>query len=209
MMILTTIFNCSLRALQRHPLTLHNKFSIHPQTRKRLYLVSFSSLNMGQNQSHPGPAARHDEIDGKSSSSSRPSYKPPGSSLFEFALLWLGGKIHPAAVSLPSCWDEFLDWAEDATNITAVLRINNLCNVETTSNSIADDRIRETDASPTFTPLALNGDCEILENLPSMTWMERASLYSESVSLIRCSFRPQPHSARECQYRTWLIFPFL
>jgi len=139
---------------------------------------------MGQNISIPGPAVQRQhskKVENKASPAAP-------SSMFDFILLWLGGRMHPNAVSLPKCWDELLDWTEDATVMTALLRESNLCEIPTnddtdrSSTTAPDERIRY--KSPKFTPLVLKGDSKVLDELPGMTWMQRASLYSESVSLL-------------------------
>jgi hypothetical protein len=110
------------------------------------------------------------------------------SSLFDFTLLWLGGNMHPSALALPRCWDGLLDWTEDATLTTALLRQSNLCRIENRKkgSDASGERARQSGSgiiSPRFTPFTLKDESEMLAKLPEMTWMQRASFLSENVSL--------------------------
>jgi hypothetical protein len=142
---------------------------------------------MGQRLSLPGSAVVPEkEPPPASSTTVRPS-----SSLFDFALLLLGGRMHPSALPLPLCWDGLLDWTEDATLTTALLRQSNLCQIENNKNDsdAPDDRIRQSgpDTSPRFIPFTLKDESDMAEKLPEMSWMQRAYFYSENVSFDRQS----------------------
>jgi hypothetical protein len=101
--------------------------------------------------------------------------------------------MHPSALPLPLCWDGLLDWTEDATLTTALLRQSNLCQIENNKNDSDDDapdeRTRQSgpNISHRFIPFTLKGESVVAEKLPEMSWLQRASFYSENVSFDRQS----------------------
>jgi hypothetical protein len=117
------------------------------------------------------------------------------SSLFDFALLLLGGRMHPSALPLPLCWDGLLDWTEDATLTTALLRQSNLYQIEKKKNDsdadVPDEITRQSgpNISHRFIPFILKGESVMAEKVPEMSRIERASFYSDNVSSYRESDR--------------------
>jgi hypothetical protein len=142
---------------------------------------------MGQRLSLPGSAVvLEKEPPPASTSTVRVS-----SSLFDFALLLLGGRMHPSALPLPLCWDGLLDWTEDATLTTAILRQSNLCQIEKNKNDsdadAPDEKARHSgpNIAHSFIPFMLKGESDMVAKLPEMPWIQRASFYSDNVSSYR------------------------
>jgi hypothetical protein len=139
---------------------------------------------MGQRLSLPGSAV----VPEKEPPSASTSSVHVSSSLFDFALLLLGGRIHPSALPLPLCWDGLLDWTEDATLTTALLRQSNLCQIEKNMNDsdadAPDGKTRQSgpNTSHRFIAFMLKGECVKAEKLPEMSWIQRASFYADNVS---------------------------
>jgi hypothetical protein len=134
---------------------------------------------MGQRLSLPGSAVvLEKEPPPASTSTVRVS-----SSLFDFTLLLLGGRMHPSALPLPLCWDGLLDWTEDATLTTALLRQSNLCQIDSDADA-PDEKTRHSGSkiSHHFIPFMLKGESDMAEKLPEMPWIQRASFYSDNVS---------------------------
>jgi hypothetical protein len=142
---------------------------------------------MGQRLSLPGSAVVPEKVPPPASTTT----VRPSSSLFDFALLLLGGRMHPSALPLPLCWDGLLDWTEDATLTTALLRQSNLCQIENNKNDsdTPDEITRQSGPaiSPRFIPFTLKDESDMAEKLPEMSWMQRAYFYSENVSFDRPS----------------------
>jgi hypothetical protein len=143
---------------------------------------------MGQRLSLPGSAV---VLEKEPPPASTTTTVRVSSSLFDFALLLLGGRMHPGALPLPLCWDGLLDWTEDATLTTALLRQSNLCQIENNKNDpdAPDERTRQSGPyiSQRFIPFTLKDESGMAEKLPEMAWMQRASFYSENVSFDRLS----------------------
>jgi hypothetical protein len=142
---------------------------------------------MGQRLSLPGSAVAPEKEPPPASTTT----VYPSSSLFDFALIFLGGRMHRSALPLPLCWDGLLDWTEDATLTTALLRQSNLCQIENNKNDSDSpyERTRQSDPdiSPRFTPFTLKDESVMAEKLSEMSWMQRAYFYSENVSFDRQS----------------------
>jgi hypothetical protein len=144
---------------------------------------------MGQRLSLPGSAVvLENEPPPASSTTTVPR---ASSSPFDFALLLFGGRFHPSALPLPLCWDGLLDWTDDATLTTALLRQSNLCQIENSKNDsdAPDERTRQSGPciSHRFIPFTFKGESDMVEKLPEMSWLQRASFYSENVSFDRQS----------------------
>jgi hypothetical protein len=145
---------------------------------------------MGQRLSLPGSAVVLEKEPPPASSTTTVR---ASSSLFDFALLLMGGRMLPSALPLPLGWDELLDWTEDATLTTALLRQSNLCQIENNKNDCdadaPDARTRQSgpNISHRFIPFTLKGESYMAEKLPEMSWLQRASFYSDNVSFARQS----------------------
>lgn len=141
---------------------------------------------MGQILSLPGSALALEKEPPPARTSARAS-----SSLLDFALLLLGGRMHPSALPLPLCWDGLLDWTEDATLTTALLQQSKLCQIENNKND--SDALEEKapqsnpDISQRFIPFTLKIEADMAEKLPEMTWIHRTCFYSDNVSFDRQS----------------------
>lgn len=95
-------------------------------------------------------------------------------SVMEFASIWLGG-LDFSAVPLPTGWDELLDWAEHASEISAAIE-----NVD--SPVIQEHGVIQ------IVPYVLSSARKQLDCLPSLPYIDRATFYAESVS-----FQKQNH----------------
>lgn len=101
---------------------------------------------------------------------------------------FLSGNL-PETVPLPCCWDEVRDWCEEATILTAFLQNHNIYGNDDDSSrnneqggSSMDGALFARYRVLRFVPYIILDckECEI-NQLPSMTWMERATFYSAFV----------------------------
>jgi len=101
-----------------------------------------------------------------------------------FTSLWMGNDT-PNVVRLPSCLDELLDWSERAAVLTEILY--NSKRVRDGNATNVDDSCAERVCTPKkedlirFVPYALADSSNDIENISSMSWIERASFYTENV----------------------------
>ena len=95
-------------------------------------------------------------------------------SLFTFIL---GGPMPPTPGLIPLCWEDLVDWTDEATALTK-------------SVYSGGTTVKITGASPStsvlFVPYVLAHETDpALKKLPSQRYMERAQFYQESVRLVR------------------------
>ena len=89
------------------------------------------------------------------------------------AAFWIGCMPNPGP--LPSCWDELVDWTEDATEIFQVyLRIR---------KAEADDASIEEEMQ--FIPFVSREKSAQIHSLPSWKWLQRAQFFAENVRVSR------------------------
>ena len=176
---------CLLEPISVTPNILSVDDQIVYQFESLLQAISF----MGN--SHPTiaaafPAYHHDEDRSSSSlpsmSTSRSGYskdKPDGiKQLSNMVTFILGGPVPPTPGSIPLCWEELVDWTEEATA---------LANAAYGYESSSTKNIRGLSPSLTirFVPFVSAHENEAaLKNLASRTYMERAQFYQESVSIL-------------------------
>jgi hypothetical protein len=106
--------------------------------------------------------------------------------LFDFAYLLFSdeaSKIHQI-IPLPNCWDELLDWTIAATALTAIIQMhqNEQSHQQQQQQSSRRRQNHHDHRVIRFIPFVDSSMIDQVENLPSMSWIELAKFYAESVS---------------------------
>jgi hypothetical protein len=95
---------------------------------------------------------------------------------------WVG-PMETTAVHFPTCWDELLDWTEEASNIFQhYLRIRIAGKETTTYTNRMEVADHESDMELHFIPHVLKSAGDQIRNLPSMEYLDRIKYLAENVS---------------------------
>jgi hypothetical protein len=108
----------------------------------------------------------HQNIMGQNASRSKAN-----GSLFDFTAFFLLGEL-PETSRPPETWDELLDWADDAAVI--------LCRLIQEQRQLRGIHFKPKE-SVLFVPYVLSKDCAKVDNLCSMSWLERTIFFAQSV----------------------------
>jgi hypothetical protein len=102
------------------------------------------------------------------------------SSIFDFASLLISGEARRTfhhIPPLPNCWDELLDWTIIAATMTTAIIHNH-------QNENSHHQSHHHHATIRFIPFVDSSMMDQVGKLPSMSWVERATFYTESVSFV-------------------------
>jgi hypothetical protein len=106
-----------------------------------------------------------------------------------FALRWDNSGFHfwvgpmeTTAAHFPTCWDELLDWTEEASNIFQhYLRIRIAGQETTTYATPMEEADHESNTELQFIPHLLKSAEDQIRNLPSMEYLDRIKYLAEIV----------------------------
>lgn len=98
----------------------------------------------------------------------------------------LGGPLPPSPGLIPVCWDELVDWTEEASSLTEVVRRR-----RHSSSRFLGPRNSKAEEGPQtiqFIPYVSYGasDEKTLDRLPTLSYMEKVQFYQESVRSLWC-----------------------
>ena len=170
---------CLLEPISVTPNALSMDDQIVYQIESLLQAVSFMGNSHATIQADMPPTYNPDEERSASSfhtsSTSRSESikaKPDGiRQICNLVTFILGGPVPPTPGSIPLCWEELIDWTEEATSLTNVAYSRD-------RGSCAEKpgmKIR-------FVPFVAAHESDVaLKKLASQTYMERAQFYQESV----------------------------
>jgi len=166
----------------------------------RHLLLQFESLLQAvsfMGNSHPNthvlPGIRHgpainrisssslSSVGSRSESSSSNASKPVGAiqQLCSIVTFILGGPMPPTPGNIPLCWEELVDWTEEATILAEVSRSRDFI-----FNNAKRSRKHSTNSNVRFVAYVAAHETEdALKNLASQTYMERVQFYQESVRI--------------------------
>ncbi|CAB9499633.1 expressed unknown protein [Seminavis robusta] len=112
---------------------------------------------------------------------------PPRPSRTSLCTFLLGGPMPATPGIIPLCWDELLDWADDATFLAEVVHQRNAAISQqlrgsTAASSTEQGRAIHIKRGIRFVPyVSLHETEDALRKLASQSYMERAQFYQESV----------------------------
>lgn len=185
---------CLLEPISVTPNILSVDDQIVYQFESLLQAISFEFMG----NSHPTiaaaalpPAYHHDEERSSSSlpsntSTSRSGHtkdKPDGiKQLSNMVTFILGGPVPPTPGSIPLCWEELVDWTEEASALANAAYTYESSSAKNIKGITPSMKIR-------FVPFVSAHESEAaLKNLASQTYMERAQFYQESVCIMKSFF---------------------
>ena len=94
----------------------------------------------------------------------------------------LGGPMPPTPGLIPLCWEELLDWAEDATALAEVVHQRNSAISELLCGTSSNSAEANVGRGVRFVPyVSVHETDAALKRLACQSYMERAQFYQESV----------------------------